>query len=212
MDIITRQEAKERGLIRYFTGKPCKHGHVAERFVANKGCMECMSAGLKEWRKANPERARELKTKWRKNNIIKHRESNRKCAQKRLANDPEGLRSSQRKWREANREHIAGKVSKWGEENRHKRCASQAKRRSLKLSASPSWLTPEHHAEIEKMYSEAWRATKLTGVEHHVDLIEALQGKDRCGLHVHWNLQVLSAFENISKGNRTVRHFHWKKV
>ncbi len=33
MDIITRAEAKARGLTRYFTGKLCKRGHVAENAV-----------------------------------------------------------------------------------------------------------------------------------------------------------------------------------
>jgi hypothetical protein len=36
--IISRQEARERGLKRYFTGKPCKYGFVCERWVANRGC------------------------------------------------------------------------------------------------------------------------------------------------------------------------------
>ena len=39
--IISRQDAKAKGLIRYFTGKPCKHGHVAERFVCDRGCARC---------------------------------------------------------------------------------------------------------------------------------------------------------------------------
>lgn len=26
---------------RYFTGKPCKNGHITERAAANGGCMEC---------------------------------------------------------------------------------------------------------------------------------------------------------------------------
>jgi hypothetical protein len=39
--IITRKEAKEAGLTRYFTGKPCIHGHVAPRLVSNKTCIEC---------------------------------------------------------------------------------------------------------------------------------------------------------------------------
>ena len=33
--------AKAAGRARYFTGKPCKHGHVAERFVSNGGCITC---------------------------------------------------------------------------------------------------------------------------------------------------------------------------
>jgi len=39
--IITRKEAKAKGLKRYFTGKPCKRGHISERLVCNKGCIEC---------------------------------------------------------------------------------------------------------------------------------------------------------------------------
>lgn len=43
MDIVSRQEAKERGLKFYFTGKACKHGHVVERSV-NSGCLACQKA------------------------------------------------------------------------------------------------------------------------------------------------------------------------
>ena len=41
IEIISRKEAKKRGLKRYFTGKACKHGHVAERRVSDGGCREC---------------------------------------------------------------------------------------------------------------------------------------------------------------------------
>lgn len=38
----SRKEAKELGLKRYFTGKPCKHGHVAERVSSNGKCVDCV--------------------------------------------------------------------------------------------------------------------------------------------------------------------------
>lgn len=41
MNIITRAEAKAAGLKRYFTGFPCKYGHVAERATVNGLCHEC---------------------------------------------------------------------------------------------------------------------------------------------------------------------------
>jgi hypothetical protein len=40
-EIITRKEAVASRLIRYFTGKPCKHGHVAERRTDTGNCIEC---------------------------------------------------------------------------------------------------------------------------------------------------------------------------
>ena len=41
MEAISRDRAKELGLARYFTGRPCIRGHIEERLVANHGCMEC---------------------------------------------------------------------------------------------------------------------------------------------------------------------------
>ena len=38
---VSREEAAQRGLSRFYTGKPCKAGHVAERYVSNKNCVEC---------------------------------------------------------------------------------------------------------------------------------------------------------------------------
>jgi hypothetical protein len=43
MKIITRKEALAQGLKRYFTGKPCKRGHVAERSTS-AGCYTCRKA------------------------------------------------------------------------------------------------------------------------------------------------------------------------
>ena len=39
--IVTLKEARERGLPRYFTGKRCTHGHVAERYTNNSLCCQC---------------------------------------------------------------------------------------------------------------------------------------------------------------------------
>jgi len=41
MEKITRQEAKERKLPRYFSGIPCKRGHVCERYTSSGLCVEC---------------------------------------------------------------------------------------------------------------------------------------------------------------------------
>lgn len=40
----SRKEAMRQGTTRYFTGKPCKHGHIAERLVSTGACDECKKA------------------------------------------------------------------------------------------------------------------------------------------------------------------------
>ena len=42
MKIITRQQAIEQKLTRYFTGEPCKHGHISEKLLSNRTCIECL--------------------------------------------------------------------------------------------------------------------------------------------------------------------------
>lgn len=37
----TRQEAKDVGDSRYFTGKPCKHGHTSPRRTKDGNCVQC---------------------------------------------------------------------------------------------------------------------------------------------------------------------------
>jgi len=39
---IDRQTARDIGHSRYFTGKPCRKGHVAERWVSSLTCIECV--------------------------------------------------------------------------------------------------------------------------------------------------------------------------
>ena len=41
MEIITRSDAFEKGLTKFFTGKMCKNNHLVERFVSNGSCTKC---------------------------------------------------------------------------------------------------------------------------------------------------------------------------
>jgi 5-methylcytosine-specific restriction endonuclease McrA len=44
--VVTRAEALAAGLTRYFTGKPCKHGHLSERTSCNGGCIACNTISI----------------------------------------------------------------------------------------------------------------------------------------------------------------------
>lgn len=66
--MISRQDALEQGLARYFTGKPCKYGHTVERYTNNKTCCECANAAANKVKAKNPDKYYETNKAWRQNN------------------------------------------------------------------------------------------------------------------------------------------------
>ncbi len=45
---MKRREAKALGLDKYNTGKPCRNGHLADRYVLNGNCVECCKITIKK--------------------------------------------------------------------------------------------------------------------------------------------------------------------
>jgi hypothetical protein len=72
MEIINRSEAKALGLTHYFTGKPCKHGHVEKRRVNDRVCMQCDLEYQIRVYKENPEKARQRRLKTYERTKEKH--------------------------------------------------------------------------------------------------------------------------------------------
>ena len=67
MNIISCKEAKAQGLKRYFTGKPCKHGHIAERHVTG-GCVICACLDQQKYYKQDPQKYMEATARYREDN------------------------------------------------------------------------------------------------------------------------------------------------
>ena len=134
-------------------------------------CAVCARKRKNEWRKKNAQKERQKWQEWYKDNKEKRDEYQKEY------------------------------MSKHQKENSAYWNAANAKRRATKLKATPAWLTEEHKFMLEEIYDLRRLRTELTGVEHHVDHIVPLKGKTCCGLHVPWNLQVIPAYENLSKSN-----------
>src|SRR5215471_1351729 len=55
---ISRTDALSKGEKFFFTGKPCKRGHVAARQVQNYECVECKAINSKDWHEKHREHDR----------------------------------------------------------------------------------------------------------------------------------------------------------
>lgn len=49
--LISRADAEAKGLKRFYTGKPCSRGHIAERFVTDGSCCACKLENTAAFRK-----------------------------------------------------------------------------------------------------------------------------------------------------------------
>lgn len=130
---------------------------------------------------------------------LAHRDVVLARAKKRYASDPEHARRRQAAYRLRNAALIAEDGAKWGRENKGTRNAITARRFAAKLQATPAWAD---RLAIRAMYEAAAAATELFGVPVQVDHIVPLQSPTIRGLHVEYNLQLLTRRANQSKGNK----------
>lgn len=179
-------------------------------YAANK---ERRALSTKKWLENNPGKSAEYCKKWRDENPEKSKNANRVWYEnnraKKLSDDKLRRESNLQKFLERerasyerNRESAIAKNAKWRSENKPAITAYTAKRRSAKAERTPIWLSSEQHEAILKFYIDAAELTEKTGALHHVDHIVPLRGKTVSGLHVPWNMQILTAIENLKKNNR----------
>lgn len=162
----------------YFTGIACKRGHIAKRFACNGKCTECHVEVEQQRRAADPEPSR--------------------AAARRYARKHPGLASKNGKeWRKANPDKKLEYGRRWLKAHAKEHCERQ-KRRYSRSGASLRKLSEEEKSSIRAIYQEARRLSVETGIKHHVDhIIPLIRG----GEHLPYNLQILTAIDNIRKSD-----------
>ncbi len=171
--------------------KACDSAYQAQRYLQNP---DAIKANAKKWAEANPERKRANGAEWRVANADKLKAdhaawyaANAQYARQRMAD-----------WHKANVERRKQTSAQWREANPGRSLALSRKKKAAKIQRTPPWADND---KIAAIYEEA-AALRQAGEDVHVDHIVPLQGALVSGLHVHNNLRIVPASENLKKRNK----------
>lgn len=192
--------------------------------VGKAPCKSCLNAALRLWRSSNKDKVANhlrsyaaknrdvvlaIKRRWQKNNPAKVNEYARVNRHKYKKRRTAWCEANADRRNEARRAHYAANPKLHQDKLKARRAKRpgisahyKASRRAAEVAATPAWADIEN---IVAIYMEAAARTQATGIRHEVDHIVPLRGKAVCGLHVSWNLQILTKSDNCRKGNRVDR-------
>lgn len=180
----------------------CKEEKWPDQYHADKNrrdglfpwCSLCVKASQQE----NYRNKKQKYVEANKLNYQKNKEAYKRRAKEWVEKNPEKRKQVAKKWQDANpvkRYHIQrnNRLSNPGYYAAHFKARQQRKRQAM-----PTWASVEN---IRAIYRQCAWVSKVTGVKHHVDHYYPLKSDIVCGLHNEFNLRIVTAFDNLSKGN-----------
>lgn len=205
--LISRRDAKRLGLKRYFTGKPCKHGHVGERQVSSEACIECHRLRQDANEAANPEKKRARFKAW----YDRNREARAKLKAEEWRANPEKKRASFKAWYDRNGEAIVKRRAerrranpelfqlrwrRWAEANPEQAALSSRRRHARKNGAEGHHTGAEIKALLARQKTGCASCSKSLKSGYHADHIMPLSkgGSDWIA-----NIQLLCPTCNLRK-------------
>lgn len=215
--IVSRKTALALGLTRYFTGKPCPAGHVAEKRVNDYGCIACARRKTAAWnekaRAAGKDRAKKAREFWASaEGIAAKRAREQKTNAARYLRKKAEIDAYNRAWYEANRERKLLKGAEWHAKNkelvsaRHKhyaeakpevRRASKLRRRAREARVSGTIHATDLAFLFDKQKGKCAYCRQKLGKSYHADHIIPLALGGNGGRK---NFQLTCAPCNLQKG------------
>lgn len=223
LEPTARAAAKLAGMDQYFTGKPCKYGHIAARYVTNGICITCKTA----WNHADPDAAKAYFKAYREANISRKKANNKawygaNCekikvqSQARYVNNreiykartreyyianSEAVKAHVKAYREANPEHYAALRKAWRAANPGKVRERNYRRRAQKAGGMTG---AEFYDWINGERKVCFYCDIDCADNYHVDHIMPLS---KGGLHVAANLVIACPSCNMRKGAKLPEDF-----
>src|SRR3990167_1013494 len=190
----------------------CKQEKTLSEFYKRKAsrdglqsrCRVCADEFGSSYKAAHPdkERARQVRyhaaNRERKciNSTVWYRNNTERAKARQAVNRHDNRERDKKRsleWRLANPLKFKATSAAYAKRNPHKFAANNARRKAIRLRATPTWAD---HEIMDDFYQEA------VYFQCQIGHIVPLRSKLVCGLHWEGNLQILSKAENISKGNR----------
>ncbi|AUR92528.1 hypothetical protein NVP1173O_52 [Vibrio phage 1.173.O._10N.261.55.A11] len=208
MEIISKKEAKEKGLKRYFTGKSCEYGHIAERQLSSGDCLECKA----EYRKKNKDKKAERQREYYKQN----KDKISKREKERYNKNKDKIAERRKDHYNKNKGKIADRRKEYSKEYYKKNPASAFIRGSLKriftnwkggrkkMEKLHGYTYEQLVTRIEFQFKDgmSWDNRSEWHIDHKKPITRFLgQGiTDPKIINALSNLQPMWASENLSKG------------
>ncbi len=224
MEIISRSQAKELGLARYFTGKPCKLSHIEERYTSVALCVKCVSDRNSRNYTENKDKILIQIKKYANNNRQKISEYQKEYTKNKLKADPKyrsklsaSVRKSRQKHSLKNKSVTNQRVRKKYRENIEFRLSSVARqwihrykkqsgtKKDFSTIPSLGYSINQLVARIESTFSEGMQWGNYG--EWHIDHIKPVSEFVKEGvadidkINSLDNLQAMWAQDNWAKGN-----------
>lgn len=184
--IISRAEATSAGLTHYFTGVPCKHGHLSPRYTRDGKCSACVQARVIAHSVANPEKKK-----------LSNRLNYEKNHLKRLV--------AAKEWRDANPELMAKYKREWYERNKPDPKPRTRKPKAVRVAASNEYFRERRKRDpLFKMAAYARnmlrRVLRATGEVKKGSTRDILgYGGDELKVHIESLFQTGMTWENYGE-------------